>query len=92
MINFEFHQPKAAGNRSKHKVSFEEAFTVFYDPLRLSAPDPDHSWDEERFSMIGQSTRGRILYISYTETDSSVRLIGARVATANERRQYEEVL
>ena len=82
---------KAAANLRKHKISFDEAFTVFADPLRSSFNDDEHSIDEQRFTMVGQSTRGRVLFVVYTETDSSVRLIGARVATATERRQYEEV-
>jgi uncharacterized DUF497 family protein len=90
-MNFDYDAHKAARNLQKHKVGFEEATSVFYDPLRLSVPDPDHSWDEERFLMIGQSAESRILVIVYTETDSGVRLISARLATAKERRQYEEV-
>jgi uncharacterized protein len=91
LLRFEFDPRKAAANLRKHKVSFEEAITVFADPLRAVAPDDRHSWDEERLITVGQSTRGRILFIVYTETDSCVRPIGARVATATERAQYEEV-
>jgi uncharacterized DUF497 family protein len=91
MYRFEYDPRKAAINLRKHKVSFEEAASVFADPLRSSVLDSDHSWEEQRFMMVGQSTRGRILFLVYTETDSSVRLIGARIATANERAQYEEI-
>jgi uncharacterized DUF497 family protein len=90
-LTFDWDPKKAARNLRIHKVSFEEAASAFADTLRSSAPDTDHSWDEDRFVMTGQSTKGRILFIVYTETDSSVRLIGARVATATERAQYEEV-
>jgi uncharacterized protein len=90
-MNFVYDPRKAAANLRKHKVSFDEAITVFADPLRAVAPDDQHSWNEERLITVGQSTRGRILFIVYTETDSTVRLIGARVATATERDQYEEV-
>jgi uncharacterized DUF497 family protein len=90
-MKFEYDPRKAATNLRKHGVSFEEAITVFADPLRAVAPDTQHSWDEERLVTVGQSTKGRILFIVYTETDSSVRLIGARVATAKERSQYEEI-
>ncbi len=90
-MNFEFDPRKAAINLRKHRVSFEEAITVFNDPFRSVVSDTLHSDDEQRFLTVGQSTRGRILFIVYTETDSTVRPIGARVATATERKQYEEV-
>jgi len=90
-MKFEYDPRKAASNLKKHHVSFDEAITVFADPLRAVVPDTQHSWDEERFIMVGQSTKGRILFIVYTEIDSTVRLIGARVATAKERNQYEEI-
>ncbi len=90
-ITFEFDPRKAAANLRKHRVSFDEAFTVFADPLRSTFTDDEHSIDEQRSTVVGQSTHGRVLFVVYTETDSSVRLIGARVATATERRQYEEV-
>jgi hypothetical protein len=89
--SFEFDPVKAAANLKKHRVSFDEAITVFADPLRATLPDVLHSLEEQRFIALGQSTRGRILFVVYTESDSCVRLIGARVATATERKQYEEV-
>jgi uncharacterized DUF497 family protein len=88
---FEYDPRKAAINLRKHGVSFDEAITVFADPLRSVAVDTQHSWEEERFLVVGQSTRGRVLFIVYPEEDFSVRLIGARVATATERSQYEEI-
>jgi uncharacterized DUF497 family protein len=91
MFKFEYDPRKAAVNLRKHRVSFDEAITVFADPLRLVTDDDQHSIDEERWIAIGLSTRGRILFIVYTEIDSNVRLIGARVATATERNHYEEV-
>jgi hypothetical protein len=91
-IRFEYDPRKAAANLRKHRVSFDEAVTVFADPLHATRPDNEHSLDEQRFITAGQSTRGRILFVVYTESDSSVRLIGARVATATERKQYEEVI
>jgi uncharacterized protein len=91
-IRFEYDSRKAAANLRKHRVSFDEAVTVFADPLRAILLDDEHSLDEQRFLTVGQSTRGRILFVVYTESDSSVRLIGARVATATERKQYEEVI
>ena len=91
MPGFEFDPAKAAANLKKHRVSFDEAITVFADPLRSTLHDELHSLDEHRCITVGQSTRGRILFVVYTESDSSARLIGARVATATERKQYEEV-
>ncbi|MBS1821005.1 MAG: BrnT family toxin [Acidobacteria bacterium] len=91
-IRFEYDPRKAAANLRKHRVSFDEAITVFADPLRSTLLDEEHSLDEQRFITVGQSTRDRILFVVYTESDSSVRLIGARVATATERKQYEEVI
>ncbi|HEX5283520.1 MAG TPA: BrnT family toxin [Bryocella sp.] len=91
MFKVKFDPRKAAANLRKHRVSFDEAITVFTDPLRATIHDEEHSIDEERFIVLGQSTRGRILFVVYTETDSSVRIIGARLATATERKQYEEV-
>lgn len=90
-MNFEYDPRKAASNLRKHHVSFDEAITVFADPLRSTIKDEEHSWDEPRSITVGQSTRGRVLFVVYTESDSSVRLIGARVATATERMQYEEI-
>ena len=90
-LSFEFDPDKAAANLKKHRVSFDEAITVFADPLRSTIHDEAHSFNGQRFIVVGQSTRGRILFVVYTESDSSTRLIGARVATATERKQYEEV-
>ena len=60
---FEYDPRKAAINLRKHGVSFDEAITVFADPLRSVAVDTQHSWEEERFLVVGQSTRGRVLFI-----------------------------
>ncbi len=90
--SFEYDPRKAATNLRKHRVSFDEAATVFADPLRSILRDDEHSLDEQRFITVGYSTGDRILFVVYTESDSSVRLIGARVATATERKQYEEVI
>ena len=88
---FEWHPPKARSNLRKHRVSFAEAITVFGDPLSSVLADDQHSDEEERWIIVGTSSRGRVLFVVYTETDSRVRLIGARLATATERKQYEEV-
>jgi hypothetical protein len=90
-LAYEFDPDKAAANLRKHGVSFEEAFTVFSDPLASMLPDDQHSGDEPRFVTVGMSSAGRVLFIVYTERGSRIRLIGARLATARERQQYEEV-
>ena len=70
-------------------MTFEEAMTVLGDPLELTISDPDHSMEEFRFISIGQSEAGHLLTVSYTERGQVVRLISARLATTQERRQYE---
>ena len=88
--NFEWDSRKAAANLKKHRVSFEEAITVFGDPLSLSMPDPDHSEDEHRLIVLGTSVRLRRVVVSYTERPPRTRIISARLATRQERREYEE--
>jgi uncharacterized protein len=89
-MKFDWDKHKAASNLSKHGVSFDEAKTVFDDPLYVDFYDPDHSDDEERYLIIGMSNQGRLLIMSYTERDESTRLISARVVTRAEREAYEE--
>lgn len=89
MLDFEWDQNKADANVRKHGVSFEEAATVFGDPLSLTAYDPDHSLEEDRFITMGTSSDGRLLLVSHTDRDDRIRLISARVATKRERRAYE---
>ena len=90
-MNYTFDPEKASGNVVKHGVTFEEAMTVFDDRLSSTLPDDQHSIDELRSITIGMSTQGRLLFVVHADTDSTVRLIGARVATAAERKQYETV-
>jgi hypothetical protein len=87
---FEWDKNKAARNLSKHGVSFEEAETVFDDPLLIDFYDPDHSEDEARYLIVGASNRRRLLIVSYTERGDSIRLISAREVTRSEREAYEE--
>ena len=87
---FEWNPEKAAANLQKHGVSFEEATTVFGDPMAMNMPDPDHSLNEERFVLLGLSHRLRFLVVAYAERGMRTRLISAREAARNERRQYEE--
>ncbi len=88
-MRYEWDEDKAASNLAKHGVSFDEARTVFEDPLFLDYYDPDHSHDEHRFIIVGQSREGRLLMVSYTERGEAVRLISSRVTTSEERRFYE---
>jgi len=89
-VDYEWDQEKAASNLEKHGVAFEEAATVFDDPLYIDFYDPDHSIDEHRYLIIGRSTADRLLIVSYTERDEVVRLISAREVTSSERTTYEE--
>lgn len=89
-LTFEWDGRKATANRRKHSVGFDEAATAFGDPLAITIPDPDHSNDEDRFVLIGESVRGRLLVVVHTERGDNLRLISARLATASERRTYEQ--
>jgi hypothetical protein len=86
---FDWDDEKAAINLAEHQVSFEEAKTVFDDPLYVDFYDPDHSYDEERYLIIGESRQRRLLIVSYTERGGLTRLISARETTPAERRDYE---
>jgi uncharacterized DUF497 family protein len=89
-LRVERHGPKAAANRLKHRVTFEEASTVFADPLGRIADDPRHSEGEERFVLLDQSDRHRLLVVMFTERGEVIHLISPRRATRGERREYEE--
>ncbi len=89
-MHFEWSSDKAAKNLRKHRVSFEEASSVFYDSLAVTGVDPDHSHNEERLVTFGMSSAGRLLVIAHTGRDEAIRIISARVATPSERRIYEE--
>jgi hypothetical protein len=89
-VEFEWNKDKAKVNLSKHGVSFDEAKAVFDDPLYVDFYDPDHSEDEERYIIVGQSQRQRLLIVSYTERKGKIRLISAREATRIEKNAYEE--
>jgi hypothetical protein len=88
--NFEWDEEKAKTNLKKHKISFDEATTVFSDPFSITIPDPDHSIDEERYIDIGTSDKGQMLVVSYTERGTKIRIISCRKATPTELRRYEE--
>ena len=89
-MQFEWNTEKAKANLKKHEVSFDEAETVFDDPLFVIFADPDHSFEEKRFIIMGESNQNRLLVVSYTERPPKTRLISAREATRPERKKYEE--
>jgi uncharacterized protein len=89
-VEFEWDPEKADENIRRHQVTFEEAETVFDDPLSPTFPDPEHSEGETRYLEIGYSKRHRLLVVSYTERQGQTRIISARYATRQERRSYEE--
>lgn len=89
-IEAEWDEDKNRRNKKKHKVSFEEAATVFNDPMALIVPDDEHTWGEKRYYIIGVSGLGDLLVVFYTERGNSVRIISARTPTRKERRDYEE--
>lgn len=89
-MKFEWDENKAAANFAKHVVAFDEAITVFDDPLYVDFYDPDHSYDEHRFILLGQSFKGRLLFVSYMERSDTIRIISAREATPSERKAYEK--
>jgi uncharacterized protein len=89
-MKFEWDEGKAERNLLKHGVTFEEAKTVFEDPLYIDFYDPDHSQDEERYLIVGISSQRRLLIVSYTERENSTRLISAREVTQAEQEAYEE--
>jgi uncharacterized protein len=89
-MKFEWDGGKASTNRRKHGVAFDEAASVFFDPLAATAPDPDHSAFEERYVTIGLSSLGRLLTVAHTYRPGAIRIISARRATRDESYQYEE--
>jgi uncharacterized DUF497 family protein len=90
-VNFEWDPNKARKNHRKHRVSFEEAATVFGDPLALTYSDPDHSASEQRFITMGMSSAKRVLLVAHTDRGDTLRIIDARKTTPRERKHYEEV-
>jgi len=89
-MNYEWDINKATTNLSKHRISFEEAKTVFDDPLYIDFYDPDHSVEEERYLIIGVSIGKKLLIVSYTERENTIRIISARETTRSEREAYED--
>lgn len=89
MVQFEWDPEKAASNLDKHGVSFEEASSVFGDPLGTTIRDPEHSGNEERFLTTGLSNWRRVIIVWHRDRGDAIRIIGARQATPRERRTYE---
>lgn len=87
---FEWDPPKAESNVRKHRITFDEASTVFGDPFALLMADPDHSVGEERYLVLGMSNERRLLVVAFAERPPRTRLISARLAAQRERRLYEE--
>jgi len=90
MLEFEWDPKKAAANLKKHRVSFEEARTVFLDERAKLIDDPDHSSDEDRFVLLGISGLLRVLLVChcYRQQGQTIRIISARKASPGEARQY----
>jgi uncharacterized DUF497 family protein len=89
-VGFEWDTCKASANLRKHDVSFDEAATVFDDPLARIFDDPNHSLNERREIIIGHSIRERLLLVCFTERPSKIRIMSARPRTRKERKDYEE--
>jgi uncharacterized protein len=88
-MKFQWDPSKASRNTKKHGVSFEESVTVFGDPLAVTIADPDHSVGEFRLLTIGYSRSQRLLVVSHTERKGEIRLISARLASKQEKKNYE---
>jgi len=89
-LAFEWDESKAKVNTRKHGVTFEEASTVFADPLSVTIYDSVHSEDEDRYIALGESQRRRLLVVVFTDRGDRIRLISARVATRRETKDYEK--
>ena len=88
-MQFEWDPDKAASNLDKHGVSFDEATSVFGDPLATTVRDWEHSLEEERFLTTGMSIQQRVVIVWHTEREETIRIVGGREATLRERRTYE---
>ncbi|KAF0122466.1 MAG: hypothetical protein FD151_749 [bacterium] len=89
-MKIEWDPKKAKSNLKKHEVSFEEAATALNDPMAATGADPDHSITEDRYVTFGVSKKGRLVVVSHTEKDETIRIISARKASKGERELYEE--
>lgn len=87
---FEWDEEKNRSNQRKHSVSFDEASTIFGDPLSVTIDDPRHSTREQRWITLGYSAKHRLLVVVHTDRGSRIRIVSARLGTRSERRMYEE--
>lgn len=90
-MKFEWDEKKAAENLRKHGVSFDEATTVFGDPLAITYHDPMHSIEEDRFLTFGYSSSGRLIVVSHVDRGDRIRPMSARAVTRQERNDYEQI-
>lgn len=88
-MRFEWDASKARSTLKKHRVSFDEAVTVFYDPVAATFGDPGHSEEESRMITVGYSAHNRVLVVSHVERGDVTRVIAARLATRRERKRHE---
>lgn len=88
-VQFEWDSKKAQSNKRKHGITFEEASTIFGDPLSVTIHDPAHSIGKDRFITIGRSIDDKLIVVVHIDRDDTVRIISARKATRNEKRKYE---
>ena len=89
-MKFQWDPKKAADNLKNHGISFDEATTVFGDPLAATIPDPEHSSEEPRFVTMGQTASRRLVVVVHTDREEEIRIISARRATAGEKKSYAE--
>jgi uncharacterized DUF497 family protein len=89
-MRIEWDPEKAKSNLKRHGISFEEAATALSDPMAATGADPDHSITEERYVTFGVSEKGRLVVVSHTEKDETIRIISARKASKGEKELYEE--
>ena len=90
MLQFDWDAEKNRLNKRKHKISFEQAATVFGDPLAITIFDDDHSHAEDRFVTIGATTSHLLVVVCHTDRSGRIRIISARKANKHEKRQYHE--
>jgi uncharacterized protein len=91
-LTFEWDSRKARLNLAKHSVAFEEASTIFGDPLALTIPDPEHSLAEKRYVTMGRAFNAKLLVVVHTDRGDNIRIISARRASRRERKFYEEII
>ncbi len=89
-IEVDWHSSKETTNQRKHGISFENAASVFSDPLSLTVKDPEHSFNEIRYNIIGSARNGELLVVTFIERRNKLRIISARMPTRSEKKDYEE--